>query len=179
MKCNNIGTDRYNTTKVSRLVLHMTVTVKGKYKDFRVRFASLYIEKKVIEHCEQAWLPSTSGSPARFLTSLIRMPGGSKVVFSTAKQSKLSQVCIVDPMIRGLSLLMLAKAKGSIMNYSRRRLPNNMVFRWKVYRTHPQQSIWKRKFAWKFTLLLQRTFFSKFTTPQGWKWKSNRIIPWR
>ena len=54
MKCNNIGTDRYNTTKVSRLVLHMTVTVKGKYKDFRVRFASLYIEKKVIEHCEQA-----------------------------------------------------------------------------------------------------------------------------
>ena len=45
-----IGTDRYNTTEVSGIVLHLTATPEGKYIDFRVRFASLYVEKKVLHH---------------------------------------------------------------------------------------------------------------------------------
>ena len=48
-----IGTDRYNTTEVSGLMFHMSVTAEGNYQDFKVRFASLYVERKVVEYCEQ------------------------------------------------------------------------------------------------------------------------------
>ena len=48
-----IGSDYYNTTEVSGLVFHMSVTAEGDYQDFKVQFASLYVERKVLEYCNQ------------------------------------------------------------------------------------------------------------------------------
>ncbi|RPB19041.1 hypothetical protein L211DRAFT_668245 [Terfezia boudieri ATCC MYA-4762] len=48
-----IGTNRYNSTSISGTVLHMTVTPEGKYEDFRVKFASLYIENIIVSYYER------------------------------------------------------------------------------------------------------------------------------
>ena len=61
MRCSNvdidscmksIGTVHYNSTEVSGIVLHLHVTVEGGYQDFQVRFASLYVEEKVVTYYE-------------------------------------------------------------------------------------------------------------------------------
>ena len=62
MRCTNvdidscmkwIGTDHYNSTEASGIVLHLHVTVGGEYKDIQVRFASLYVEQKVVKYYEK------------------------------------------------------------------------------------------------------------------------------
>ena len=51
-RTSNVGIDhcivRYNTDEISGIVLHIDVTQEGGYKDLQVRFASQYVEKKVI-----------------------------------------------------------------------------------------------------------------------------------